>query len=111
METMHQTLSDLAALDVARWRDEATDLLSDWRKATAVESLPPGISDRAARIIDRCERVGELLALAQTDDGAAITAAEATLRRASLQPLERSVVRASATAWNVGLAPAATSRS
>jgi hypothetical protein len=110
MEAMHQTLSDLAALDVAHWRDEVTDLLADWRKAAAEESLPPGISDRAARIIDRCERVGELLALAQTDDGASITAAEATRRRDSLQPLARSVVRASATAWNIGLSPASAPR-
>lgn len=106
MVAMQETLTELAALDVARWREEVTDLLEDWRKASARESLPPGISERAARLIDRTERIGELLALATTDDGAALTAAEAAARRASLQPLARAVHAASAAAWNAGLTPA-----
>lgn len=107
MSAMHQAMTDLAALDVARWRDEVTDLLKDWRRAGAEELLPPGIPERAARIIDRCERIGELLTLAASDDGAAITAAEAAQRSASLLPLARAVHTASATAWNCGLSPAA----
>ena len=107
IESMHQALTDLAALDVARWRDEVTDLLKDWRRAAALESLPPGIPERAARIIDRCDRIGELLSLAADDDGAAITAAQAARRSASLLPLARAVNSASATAWNYGMSPAA----
>lgn len=105
MEAMHQALTDLAALDVAQWRDEVTHLLKDWRHAAAEESLPPGVTERAALLIDRCERLGDLLSLATSDDGGAITAVEAELRRASLQPLIRAVHAAGATAWNCGLSP------
>ena len=107
MEAMHQALSDLAALDVARWRDEVSELLQDWRRAGAWESLPPGISERAARMIDRCERIDELLRLAAADDGAAVTAAEAVQRQASLRPLAHAVRAGSAVAWNCGLSPVA----
>lgn len=106
IETVQATLSELELLDVARWRDEVADLLAGWRRIAADERLPAGIPERAAQLIDRCARIEELVALARTDDGAAITSGEALLRRESLRPLSAAVRQASAVAWNSGLLPA-----
>ncbi|HVQ87263.1 MAG TPA: hypothetical protein VMT88_03680 [Actinomycetes bacterium] len=106
METIHTTLRELNRLDVPQWQDDVAELLASWRHGGA-ETLPPGLPERAARLLDRTERIGELLELAQGSDGGSITAVEAESRRLALLPLARAVRTAAAAAWNCGLSPAA----
>jgi hypothetical protein len=105
METIHTTLHELALLDVPSWQDDVAELLRSWRHSNG-ETLPPGLSERSARLLDRAERIGELLALAASNDGGALSATQTEARRICLLPLARAVRTAAAAAWNCGLSPA-----
>ncbi|MEO8329795.1 MAG: hypothetical protein ABI586_07325, partial [Candidatus Nanopelagicales bacterium] len=106
---IHSALQELERLDVPRWHDDVAELLRSWRNGYT-EVLPPGLPDRAGRLLDRAERLGELLELAEANDGGAVTATEAAARQVCLLPLARAVRLAAATAWNCGLSPAAAAR-
>lgn len=83
----------LADLDVARWRPEVADELQDLRTAVHLDS-PPGTPARAANLAGRALHLGAVVELALEDDGGALSASEAAVRRAALEPLERAVRRA-----------------
>lgn len=90
--TTLEAARDLAALDVARWRPEAADLLigSRSRPVTAPDGVPPRCVELAGRAL-----VAEtVVSLALADDGGAVSASEIALRRAALEPLERAARRA-----------------
>lgn len=79
---------DLTDLDVARWRPEVADALSDLRSPRE-RVLPPGYGERAeqvAALATRCLQLGDL---ALTDDGNAITAHEFEARRRITVDLQR----------------------
>ncbi len=105
METIHATLHELALLDVPNWQDDVAELLRSWRHSNG-ETLPPGLSERSARLLDRAERIGELLELAASNDGGALSVTQTEARRLCLVPLSRAVRTTAAAAWNCGLSPA-----
>ena len=106
LETLNESLNELGRLDVERWREEATDLTVGWHQGSK-EQLPPGLTERAQRLIARSERMAEVLSLAIDDDGGALSSSEAMLRHQTLTTLQRHVQQAAVTAWNSGLSPTA----
>lgn len=78
----------LAALDVARWRPEVADRLLNLRHRDALVA-PPGVPVRCVDLAARGLQASEIVDLALQDDGAAVSASEATLRREALLPLAR----------------------
>lgn len=55
-----------------------------------LDGLPPGTSGRTARVIDRALRLSQIAALADGDDGAAVTSWQSDRRRHLLQQLASS---------------------
>jgi hypothetical protein len=100
--TTPETADALAALDVARWRPEVVDLFLDRRRPPL--SAPPGTPGRCVELAARALTARSIVALALTDHGGAVSAAEIEARRSALVPLERAARRAlvaacSAEAW------------
>lgn len=83
----------LADLDVARWRPEVADELHDLRAAVPLLA-PAGTPARAVELAGRALHLGAVVELALEDDGGAVSASEAAVRRAALDPLDRAVRRA-----------------
>ena len=88
-----ETADELARLDVARWRPEVADELTDLRRPHPVEA-PPGVPSRCLAMAGRGIQALTIVELALVDDGGAITAHEAERRRETLVPLERAGRRA-----------------
>jgi hypothetical protein len=84
---------ELAALDVARWRPEVADALLNLRREQHLD-LPPHVAARSARMLVLGLRCLDIVALATQDDGGAVTAGEAGLRRAALEDLGAAARRA-----------------
>jgi hypothetical protein len=82
----------LAALDVARWRPEAADLLTGTRRTPI--PAPDGVPARCAELAGRALVAEAVVAVALDDDGAAVSASEILLRRAALEPLGSAARRA-----------------
>lgn len=82
----------LAELDVARWRPDVADELMALRRTVDL-NLPRGLTPRAVKLASLCLRSRTIVALGQADDGAAVTAHEADLRRLALAPLDRAARR------------------
>lgn len=76
----------LAALDVARWRPEVADELTDLRHPRPVAG-PPGIPGRCLDLAGRALQALAVADLALADDGGAMSLAEIEARRAALAPL------------------------
>jgi len=76
----------LADLDVARWRPEAADELMNLRHRPVV-APPPGTPARCVELAARSLQALAIVDLALEDDGGALSAAQASERRQSLQPL------------------------
>ena len=83
----------LAGLDVARWRPEVADELMNLRHPAPVDA-PPGIPARCLDLAGRGLQALTIVDLALEDDGGAVSATEAGLRREALVPLERAGRRA-----------------
>ncbi|AYY12979.1 hypothetical protein EF847_09950 [Actinobacteria bacterium YIM 96077] len=99
-DTLRETGSALAKLDVASWRPEVATLLDEVRSAKAGEPLPRGFPTKAQLVAARSIRLLAVAELALDDDGGAVTAAEAESRRAVLTPLERAARHALVAACN-----------
>ena len=82
------TADALADLEVARWRPEVADQLLDLQHREALVA-PDGVPPRCVELASRGLQAAGIVALALEDDGGAVTALEATLRRAALVPLDR----------------------
>ncbi|WP_432478464.1 hypothetical protein [Nocardioides sp. GXQ0305] len=82
----------LAALDVARWRPEAADLLTGSHPEPL--AAPDGVPARCADLARRAMAAGAVVEVALVDDGGAVSASEIAQRRAALDPLERAARRA-----------------
>lgn len=88
-----ESANRLADLDVASWRPEVADELTDLRHRpilAAPHGTPPRCVDLAARAL----RGRSTVDLALRDDGGAVTSAEVAARREALVPLERASRRA-----------------
>ncbi len=83
---LQQAATALADLDVARWRPEAADALLNLHHRPALAS-PAGTPARCGDLAARSLQAGAIVDLALEDDGGAVSATEAALRRAALQPL------------------------
>ncbi len=83
----------LADLEVAKWRPEVADRLMNLRHPLPLYA-PPGVPPRCVELAARGRQAVEICALALEDDGAALTALEASARRSALVPLDRAGRRA-----------------
>lgn len=83
----------LADLDVARWRPEVADSLMNLRHGPHLVA-PAGTPVRCVEVAARAWQALEICELALDDDGGAVTAAEASSRKAALAPLDRAGRRA-----------------
>jgi hypothetical protein len=91
-QALLSTTDVLADLDVARWRPEVADELSELRRTSDLD-VPPGTAPRVVRMMSLATRCRAVVALALADDGASITAAEADARRRALAPLDHAARR------------------
>lgn len=91
--TLLATADRLARLDVARWRPEVADELMDLRHRAPLPA-PEGVPERCVDLAARGLQALAVVELALGDDGAAVSASEATARRDALLPLARSGRRA-----------------
>lgn len=91
-------------LDVARWRPEIAEALSDMRvraRAGLDEGeLPAGLPIRARDLLVTARQLGTVVSLALQDCGGAVNGYEATAREQALRRLGDLVRRASVAAYN-----------
>ena len=83
---LQQAATALADLDVARWRPEAADALLNLHHRPAL-APPAGTPGRCGDLAARSLQALAIVDLALEDDGGALSATEAAVRRAALQPL------------------------
>lgn len=96
----------LVALDVARWRPELADRLTELRSGRGqAVPLPPGWPGRAARLLTDAHRLQVVLDLALADEGGAVTVAETARRREALSQLSAAVHQAWTAGWNAHAEP------
>jgi hypothetical protein len=105
-EALRESTESLQSLDVARWRPELAEALTDLRRTARSGKdegswLPPGYPARARLLLSRAAQLGRVVELATADDpGGSITSTEVTRRRAALATLDRAVRRARLAAYN-----------
>lgn len=87
-EVLIQVAGELARLDVARWRPEVADQLSNLRRRPRLDS-PAGVPHRCVDLAGRALQALDIVDLALDGDGGAVTAHEADARRRALVPLAR----------------------
>ncbi len=85
-QTLQHALAALADLDVARWRPEAADALLNLHHRPELRP-PAGTPARCVELAGRSLQALAIVDLALEDDGGSLSAAQASLRRAALQPL------------------------
>ena len=95
-----ETTQRLVELDVARWRPEIADVLSDLRHGGAAP-LPRSLEPRRAETVDRAMLCRQVVGLAVEHEGGAVTAAEIDARRQALAPLDRAARHALVAACSV----------
>lgn len=83
----------LVDLDVAAWQPDIPDLLLNLRHRQPLP-LPPGYDARRVETAERAVLCLDILALARSGDGGAVTAHEMEHRRAALDVLGRATRRA-----------------
>ncbi len=86
-EAMSASTTTLAALDVAKGRDDIGPRLSDLDRRMRELQLPSGFPQRAHRMILSAVRLSAVVSIAEESDGAAVSASEVTQRGAALRPL------------------------
>lgn len=99
-ETMRAATDALDALEVARWRPEAADRISEIRSGAKTDLLAPGYPARAHRVLALAQRVAAIAELAADDDGAAFNVDGMADRDAELRALVRAARRAQLAAYN-----------
>ena len=83
----------LVDLDVAAWQPDIPDLLLNLRHRAPLP-LPPGYDARRVETAERAVLCLDIIDLARSDDGGAVTAYEMQQRRAALDDLARATRRA-----------------
>jgi hypothetical protein len=91
--TLTEVTRNLVELDVVSWQPEIPDLLMNLRQRPRLP-LPPGLDPRRVETVDRAVLCLEIVALARTDDGGAVSSYEASRRREALGDLDRAARRA-----------------
>ena len=94
----------LSDLDVARWRPEVaealTDLRREARRGVTDDELPGGYPSGARDLLVRARQLAAVLRLAAEDAGGAVDTRETAAREAALRELGRAVRRAHVAAYN-----------
>lgn len=103
--TLAESTTALARLDVARWRPELAAALADLRADARHgrlegSDLPPDWPPRARRLLGSADQLGRVVALADGDHGAAVSAADQRGRAGALTALGRAVREARLAAYN-----------
>lgn len=83
----------LADLDVVAWQPDIPDLLLNLRHRAPLP-LPPGYDARRVETTERAVLCLDILELARSDEGGAVSAYEMDRRRAALADLDRAARRA-----------------
>ncbi|MET0839664.1 MAG: hypothetical protein ABWY19_12830 [Marmoricola sp.] len=91
--TLVEVTRRLVDLDVASWQPDIPDLLMNLRHRPRLP-LPPGYDARRVETIDRAVLCLDILALARTSEGGAVSAYEMDRRRDALGDLDRAARRA-----------------
>lgn len=101
-----QATDALAALDVARWRDDAADRIARLRDGGVDHRLlPPGTAPRAVRVLGTATRVRGIVELAALDDGGSVSGWEAGRRSDLLREIDATARRALAAATSAEVGP------
>ncbi|HSN05744.1 MAG TPA: hypothetical protein VLV82_00220 [Candidatus Angelobacter sp.] len=90
-EAMAASTSELAALDVARGRDDVAPRLAGLDRAMRDVDLPATLPARAQRLVATATRLLGVLDIAAETDGGSVTATEARGRLVALRPLRTAV--------------------
>jgi hypothetical protein len=94
---LRTTLADvtrrLVDLDVASWQPDIPDLLMNLRHRPPLP-LPPGIDPRRVETLDRALLCLEIVALARSGEGGAVSSYEMQQRSGALSELDRAARRA-----------------
>lgn len=91
----------LSRLDVARWRDDAAERITEIREGSLPRgTLPPTAHPRSVQVLSTAARVRAIVRLASDDDGGAINSWEAQRRAQTLRELEQVSRRAVVAAVN-----------
>jgi hypothetical protein len=93
-DVLREAVEDLVRLDVARWHPAAAELLGGTSGPPRSSPLPPSASARAVSVLDRAQRLLAVVAVARSDDGAAVSAAEMSARADVLGRLDAVARRA-----------------
>jgi hypothetical protein len=91
--TLLEVTRRLVDLDVAAWQPEIPDLLLNLRHRPPLP-LPPGIDARRVETLERAVLCLEVVGLARTGEGGAVSAYEVGRRREALEDLDRAARRA-----------------
>jgi len=87
LETMAASTDELAALDVARGRDDVAPRLRRLDRDLRDVELPATLPPKAQRLVATATRLLGILDSAAQTDGAAVTASESLRRATALRPL------------------------
>ena len=90
--TLLEVTRRLADLDVAAWQPDIPDLLLNLSRRERLP-LPPGMDARRVETVERAVLCLEIVELARTGEGGALTAYEISQRRAALADLDRAARR------------------
>jgi hypothetical protein len=99
-ESMTEATQALAALDVARGREDIGRELRNLERATEHLNLPASLPGRAQRMIAMGHRLLGIIEIARRSDGASVSAMSASLRRDALAPLDQSARHALCAAYS-----------
>jgi hypothetical protein len=105
-ETMTEATEALAALDLARGRDDVAGRLRALEQSVSRMELPASLPPRAQRSVVGAARLLGILEVAAGSPSAAVTAAETAARDATLRPLRRAVRHALCAAASAEAEPA-----
>ena len=92
-EALLLVADELARLEVAQWRPEVADRLSNLRRRPRL-APPDGVPPRCVDLASRALQALDIVDLALGDEGGALTSYEADARRRALVPLARAARRA-----------------
>lgn len=91
--TLAEVTRRLVDLDVASWQPDIPDLLMNLRQRPRLP-LPPGYDARRVETIERAVLCLDIVALARTSEGGALSSYEVDQRRTALSELDRAARRA-----------------
>jgi hypothetical protein len=105
-ESLIEATEALAALDLARGREEVAGRLQSLERRVSRLDLPGSLSPRAQRAVVQAARLLAILEIAASTPGAEVTAGEAQAREATLRPLRRAARHALCAACSAEAEPA-----